>query len=136
MIILSVTYLVVRKYQVTTQQTSNNLMRDCTWRINTYSWIDSNNNKALDNDEKPLEGVAYYVIEFPIYHRYGWGSYAISNSEGKATFDIIQAACPDIDAVVLAVPPKGYKPTTSDMIYFTSNDELWWKEFKYGFIAE
>jgi hypothetical protein len=113
---------------------TSTVISDCSFDIKAFSWLDLNNSGTYDLGEEPLEGVDYYIVEFPSSHNSKSGPLGRSNSEGNAVIRFPDYSCPNVDAALVAIGPMGVTPSTDDIMYFSNNNNsIKDKFFSFGF---
>jgi hypothetical protein len=96
----------------------------CTWYATAKSWLDENENGKWDANEPPLPGVQFSI---------GWDQ-PVSDFKGEGHGALVTVyICNSAHQVpVSAVPPNGYRPTTSTIIT-SSGGEGSHGPFQFGF---
>ena len=105
--------LVIRFYVDINLETEDLAIADSGWSEVANAWVDADKDGNWDSDEKPLEGVHFVVdnVNSDNFSPYE----ATSNKNGKAELIIFPLDCNvnTTKVILYAIPPNGYKPTTS-----------------------
>ncbi len=100
---------------------------DCVWLEHPTAWIDMNSNGHRDPEDGPLQGVKFELLDLT-HDGKVLGSPETSDADGHATVRQGLWGCPAIELALRAVPPAGYRNTTSPVLPEGS-------EFSYGFAS-
>jgi len=95
---------------------------DCAWVSEARTWIDSNGDGILNNNERPLSDVNIHVDD-PENNLIDVSNPAKTDGTGSANLVVWLPGCPNVSFEVYADVPSGYKITTPQRIKV--NKDFW-----------